>query len=214
MKLVALVLVTTLGVAGTAHADRPQPTARGEVRQILLEHFDRDHDGRLQPQERRRAVRALRMLARRLAMQDHARAPGGPRGVIGRFDADRDGVIRPGEMPPRMFQRFDADRDGVVHPGELAQRRADKLRRLDRDGDGAIGPGEMPLRRAHKLRRLDRDGDGAIGPGEMPLGRAHKLRRLDRDGDGAIDPDEMPQGRTRTHRPIDGDAAPDGSDQP
>jgi hypothetical protein len=43
---------------------------RAELRQMLLERFDANHDGRLEPRERRRAVRALRRLARRLAREN------------------------------------------------------------------------------------------------------------------------------------------------
>jgi hypothetical protein len=37
------------------------------MRQMLLERFDRNHDGRLGPRERRHAARALRKMAKRLA---------------------------------------------------------------------------------------------------------------------------------------------------
>jgi hypothetical protein len=40
---------------------------RVALRQMLLERFDRNHDGRLGPRERRHAARALRKMAKRLA---------------------------------------------------------------------------------------------------------------------------------------------------
>jgi hypothetical protein len=40
---------------------------RVAFRQMLLERFDRNHDGRLEPRERRHAAKALRKMARRLA---------------------------------------------------------------------------------------------------------------------------------------------------
>ena len=95
MKLAALAVVTLLGLGGAAHA-QPAPAAeptprgepaprvavapryqgerparpRGELRQVLLHKFDRNHDGRLDPDERRRAARTLRKLARRMERAD------------------------------------------------------------------------------------------------------------------------------------------------
>jgi hypothetical protein len=39
-------------------------------RQMILERFDRNHDGRLGPRERRQAARALRRMAKKLARAD------------------------------------------------------------------------------------------------------------------------------------------------
>jgi len=95
MKLVTLLLVAALG--GTAAAD-PMPyggpppgaqvgvgfepvPARAAFRQMLLERFDRNHDGVLDPRERRHAAKALRKMAKRLARGERAeRRGGGQRG--------------------------------------------------------------------------------------------------------------------------------------
>jgi hypothetical protein len=52
-------------VAPRYQGERPA-RLHGELRQVLLQKFDRNHDGRLEPDERHRAARALRKLARRL----------------------------------------------------------------------------------------------------------------------------------------------------
>ena len=115
MKLAALALVTTLGLAGAAYAEPAHP--RGQLHQLLLERFDRNHDGRLEPKERKRAIRALRKLARRMAMQEQrgeARGARG-RGLIRRFDTNGDRVVGPEEMPPglaRKLRPLDQNRDG------------------------------------------------------------------------------------------------------
>ena len=71
MKLVALAFVMLLG--GVAHAEGPRP--RGELRQLLLQHFDRNQDGRLEGRERKQAARALRRVAKHLAKGErHQRA--------------------------------------------------------------------------------------------------------------------------------------------
>ena len=134
MKLAAIALLSTLGLGlRTASAD-PAPAApsgapvapyaagparagRGQLRQILLERFDANHDGRLEPQERRRAVRALRRIARRMAREDRRTGQRElrARGLARRFDRNGDGVVTPDEMPPglaRRLQRLDQNRDG------------------------------------------------------------------------------------------------------
>jgi hypothetical protein len=93
MKLAMLVLVAALG--GTAAADPyaapyggPPPgaqvgvgvvrvPARAAFRQMLLERFDRNHDGVLEPRERRHAARALRRLAKRMARDERGERRGG-----------------------------------------------------------------------------------------------------------------------------------------
>lgn len=119
MKLAALALITTLGLGGTAYAEPARP--RGQLQERLLERFDRNHDGRLEPEERRRAIRALRKLARKMARQEHR--GGRDRGMVRRFDANGDGVVDPQEMPPGMAQ---------------------KLRPLDRNGDGWLDSRDQP----------------------------------------------------------------------
>ena len=131
MKLAALALLTTLGIAGIAGADPAPPAAdrpRGQLHQLLLERFDRNHDGRLDPQERRHAIRALRRLARRLAMQER-RADGGAR---------REARMR------ELVQRFDRNGDGVVSPDEMPPGMARRLQRLDRNGDGWLDERDQP----------------------------------------------------------------------
>jgi len=98
----------------------PRGAKNAALRQMILQRFDRNRDGRLEPGERRQAVRALRRLARQLARQGKPGARQHRRqlqGVIDRYDLNGDGVVGPGEMAPVM---------------------ADRLRPLDRNGDGWV----------------------------------------------------------------------------
>jgi Ca2+-binding EF-hand superfamily protein len=124
MKAVPFVLAMALagGVASAQPVDpyAPQPPQpREQLRAELLARFDRDHDGRLDPRERKHAIKTLRRMARQLPREQmrDARRAARLRAVIRRYDADGDGNVGPGEMPP-----------------ELAR----KLRRLDRNGDGWV----------------------------------------------------------------------------
>jgi len=119
MKLMILALLLGGGIAA-ADVDHG-PARRPQLRQLILERFDRNGDGRLEPRERRQAARALRKMARRLARQDRRQARLGK--VIQKYDLNHDGNVDAGEMPPAVGRR---------------------LRHLDRNGDGWVDPQEMP----------------------------------------------------------------------
>jgi EF hand len=144
MKVVPFIFILSamLALGGVASADEyggpppgapmpgqpmPQPgpnrmmQPRGELRQALLDRFDQNHDGRLEPNERRHAIRALRRMERQLARGGGQAARTARRArlrqVIRRYDLNGDGNVDQGEMPPDMARR---------------------LRPLDRNGDGWV----------------------------------------------------------------------------
>ena len=84
MKIVAFVVASLLS-AGIASADEyygppagvlvpaapmPMPAPRANLRAAILERFDRNGDGRLEPNERRHAIRALRRMTKRMAREE------------------------------------------------------------------------------------------------------------------------------------------------
>ena len=123
MKLAGLLVVLLL--SGVAHADQPQPgpqpRQRGQLRALLLQHFDKNHDGRLGPRERQHAAKALRRLATKMMRKDMRQQRN--RKFVDRFDRDGDGNVGPGEMPPDL---------------------ADEMRPLDRNSDGWLEGNELP----------------------------------------------------------------------
>jgi hypothetical protein len=126
MKLAA-VLLAVVAVTGVAAADPVDPYApppRAALRAQLLARFDRNHDGRLEPRERRHAIRALRRLARQLARQERRieRRAARLNGIVQRYDVNGDGVVGPDELPPGMVRR---------------------LRPLDRNGDGWVDNADL-----------------------------------------------------------------------
>src|SRR5437773_497949 len=113
MKL-AVVFASLFVTTSLAAAEPPPaPGPRPPLKQLLLDRFDRNQDGRLEPRERRQAAHALRKLARKLARADRAdRADRAHlrRRIIQRYDLDGDGNVGPAEMPPgvaRRLQRLD-----------------------------------------------------------------------------------------------------------
>jgi hypothetical protein len=84
---------------------------RAERRERMLQRFDANGDGRLEPSERRIAKRERR----------HERKL---RKLIKKYDLDHDGVVDQGEMPPRMarkLRRLDTNHDGWVDGGDAGQ---------------------------------------------------------------------------------------------
>jgi Ca2+-binding EF-hand superfamily protein len=109
MKL-AVIALALFSFAGLATAD-PKIERRAERHQMMLERFDVNHDGRLEPRERRIARRELR----------HERKL---RKLIKKYDLNHDGVVDQGEMPPRMarkLRRLDTNHDGWVDDGDAAR---------------------------------------------------------------------------------------------
>jgi len=174
MKLAALAFLTTLGLGGIAAADPAGPVnppaagpvapradpPRGELRQLLLERFDRNRDGRLDPEERRHAIRALRRLARRMELRDRGSDRSYDRGSDRSYDRGSD----------RSYERG-TDRAAERAADRAARRDArmrELVRRYDRNGDGVVGPDEMPPGVARRLQRLDRNGDGWLDERDRP----------------------------------------------
>src|SRR5689334_7439349 len=85
-----------------------------DARERIRERFDVDHDGRLSRDERQTARRAV---GRRIAMM---------------------GARHRMKMFKKMIRKLDTNGDGVVGPGEAPPRLIEKLRRFDRNGDGWI----------------------------------------------------------------------------
>jgi hypothetical protein len=142
MKLAGLSVIAALlvGSAGTSSAQpfdpyapspaaaptSPPPHVGAPLRAAIMARFDRDRDGRLDPRERRRAIRALRQVARQLARQQRLERRGAMRrhALVQRYDLNGDGVVGPGEMPPGVANRMrwrDRDRDGWLDDAELGK---------------------------------------------------------------------------------------------
>jgi len=123
MKLAVLAFVVLLGSTAYARPGGPRQggAKRKQLRALVMQHFDANGDGRLEPRERKQAARALKRLATRMERQQGRKARRAK--MIRRFDLNRDGNLGPGEVPPAI---------------------ADELRPLDRDGDGWLQGNELP----------------------------------------------------------------------
>jgi hypothetical protein len=139
-KCVLASVLAVGGVAGAQPADpyahpAPPPAIAGPrqqgrvaapLRAAIMARFDRNHDGQLDPRERRQAVRALRRLARQLQQANRAQLRGAlrRRAIVDRYDLNGDGVVDPSEMPPAAANRLrwrDRNRDGWLDDAELGR---------------------------------------------------------------------------------------------
>lgn len=93
------------------------------IRKRIKTQFDADGDGRLSRDERRAARQAIGMRFAKKQQRMHK--------------------LR---MVKRAIRKFDRDGDGVVGPGEAPPRVVEKLRRLDRNGDGWVNDQDFKFR--------------------------------------------------------------------
>ncbi len=130
MKVVPFIVSAILALAGAANADEyagplPPPAHQmqrpmGPMRAAMLERFDANHDGRLEPNERRHAIRALRRMERQLA-----------RGQRRQLRAER-------RQLRQTIRRYDLNGDGNVDRSEMPPAAAQRMRPMDRNGDGWV----------------------------------------------------------------------------
>ena len=138
------------------------------------------------------------------------------------FDANKDGVLTPDELPERMrgiFLRADKNKDGKLTPDEIRQMAARTgspngrptviagamnpdpvVNALDTNHDGTISAAEMSAA-STSLLVLDANHDGVIEAQEMrvrqqtPADRvAHVLDEFDTNKDGKLSMEEVPDG--------------------
>lgn len=174
----AATLVVCWSISSAAEAQPPQRSA--EFFQRLLERFDANDNGRLDPEERRAAY-AARM--KRDGTRPGTDRPGSDRPRNDRPGSDRPGsdrrpdARRPGhdaatapltgpaqQMLKRMTERFDADKDGKLDAAEVARAREsmDRLQQAVANPRLANRPGVAGL-----MRVFDRDGDRRLNEGEQ-----------------------------------------------
>ncbi len=176
-------MLTEPAPAGSASETAASPAVHLDARAAeLLRRFDKNHDGKLDDEEKAAAHEAMQAELENDAARSRAGAP------VADGTSFRE---LPRGIPVRVAQAFDKNHDGKLDAEELAAARkylaqtgitaalqAEALRRFDADGDGRLDADE---RRA--LENFNRD-----HPGE--LRRAVMLRLFDRNHDGKLDADE------------------------
>jgi Ca2+-binding EF-hand superfamily protein len=144
-----------------------------------LRRLDRDHDGKLSPEECGFSVSADPELVFDLEFVKRARIE----------------FMRANPV----LAALDSDHDGEISEAEIVNSPA-ALKTLDKNGDGSLTPDEVPPDKAANqaaliLSRLDTNRDGKISGAELDSEEARPLRDLlksaDRNHDGVITSEEL-----------------------
>lgn len=155
-------------------AQKTVPSAE-PFRQRMLQMFDKNHNGRLDDEERAEA---------RSYMEAHGLGPDGEvrAELLKRFDKNADGKLDDGERAE--MERFLQERRAQA----AATMRASLLRQFDKNGDGKIDAAEMvELERVmrprleaspQQLQRYDKNHDGHLDDAEWATVREQIIRLL------------------------------------
>ena len=139
-----------------------------------------------------RLFSAVVIAAAALTSTVHAQGWGGGQGgqgggMLGRYDADKDGKISLAEYEAgrqMMFGRLDADGNGTLTFAEL-----DTAAKAAGDDQRA----QMMIKRIDALRAADANGDQAISADEYKAAVDTEFKNLDKNADGFLTDDELPK---------------------
>lgn len=193
---VAIAMQTQTATPPRPPLTKAQMLAQADTR---FDAIDTNKDGQLSAAERAAGMEAAR--------KDRAARRGGPRGerMLARIDTNGDGLISKAENRAAIearFTRMDADKNGVVGPGE-------GRRGWGKHGDGPGGK-HGGRGRGGGMMMADTDRDGVITRAEFDAHSAARFARLDTDKDGRITVEERRAGHPRGPMPPPPPAAPAG----
>lgn len=137
----------------------------------LMKQFDKDGDGRLNPEEREEAMKSLKDKSVDLEQMKLQHA----QNVIKKFDKDGDGKLDPTEVSNFLEEQrkmFDNSREGMVRRNNRPVP-AEILAKYDKDGDGKLSSEErqamrkeMVEKRKALVEKYDKNGDGKLDDAE------------------------------------------------
>ena len=118
---------------------------------------------------------------------------GSPEEFLQRFDMNKDGVLSPDELPPRvaeLFDRADANKDGKLDKQETAALLAVLRKQL---GQPQPPPNAQQVDQVVQkfLERLDANKDGKVSKDEAMGPLAQNFDQIDANKDGFLDRDEL-----------------------
>ncbi len=181
---VVIVAMFTLGVtASLAHAQGPGMNP--QMQQQLLQRFDKNGNGQLDPDE----VQAMQqMRGGGMGMGGRPGGPGGQGGPGGGGGGQGGGGMMNPQMQQQMLLKFDQNGNGQLDPPER-QAMQQYMQQMGMGG-GGMGMGGMGMGGMGMGGRPG--GAGGQGGGGMmnPQMQQRLLQMFDKNGNGQLDPDE------------------------
>ena len=179
-----------------------RPVLAGGYHKRMVQRYDRDKDGQISDDERRRAFAEMRERGRERMLAEY------DKNDDGELDADERRAMRQDRMGPwkekiREWQLrdYDLDNDGELDEKETADLKA---------AEAKFRTAMMEVGKSVRLRMTDLDGDGKVTPEEEKAVRdkwrgggmmfkalARFSKYVDADGDGAASPEEWMAFRDR-----------------
>ena len=157
-----LVLVAALVSTAALAAEEGRPTPNPEFQERLLQMFDKNGNGELDPDERQAAKETFQ--------KRQAEGTGG-------FFGTKEGSQPNPEGMKRLLERFDANKDGKLDETERAAAKAEWEKRRAQ-GQSSTERGPMPEKlRQEMLKRFDRDGDGKLSDAERAAAKEEWQKR-------------------------------------
>lgn len=180
-----------------ANADDKKPARATDLRAKALAEFDKDGDGKLNPQEREAAKAAFEKRRAEAAKNRPDKAKGRPDAaarraeIIKKFDKDGDGKLNEQERA--------AAKKALGGQGGGADRRAALLKKFDKDGDGKLSDEEKAAAKKFFAEQRakaakDRPAPKTDRPAKNRLPQ-ELLKKFDTDGDGKLSPEERKAAR-------------------
>lgn len=142
--LPTFLFILTLGIALTQAADAPKGAGREKMKEMMLQKFDANKNGTLDPDEKAAAMKAMQ------ERRGGSAKGGGP------------GAKGGGKMQEMILQKFDANKNGVLDPDEKAAAMKAMQERRGKSG-GSSGAGSN-AEGGSKFRRppeAPKEGDAA-----------------------------------------------------
>jgi hypothetical protein len=172
---------------------------RDRARQLMVERFDANGNGVLDPaelDEARAAARTFRALVKgQIDTNDDGRVDRGER-----RDARTRTVDAEDRREERLLERYDTNRNGILDADEetAARSAGEEVRqrtreKLDVNGDGTIDASEREAARAAAEQRqdpADSDESGTLSAQERRQAREAFVQRFDLNRNGRLDPPE------------------------
>jgi hypothetical protein len=169
------VAVLMVSATGAACAEEKKPAEQGSLGKALIDRFDTNGNGQIDPDE---SAAAREQLGKGRGGQGAGR--GKAPGLEGKGKLNGKGKGDDGKMREALMKKFDANGNGQLEPAELEAAKAalEKMRNQQGKGKNKGKGGKADgARRETMLKKFDANGNGMLDPDEMQAAKAQMQQR-------------------------------------